>query len=105
MGHPVQGDPNEGQWFIHTNSNSTLYQHLRTLSTPETEISYLKRKEDNRSLDDKIYKLRYVVPKELVNTRDPVPGFVLQDSAVTNVREVTASLAWIGLLKTFVFLS
>jgi len=89
LGHPVQWDPNEGQWFIHTNSNSTLYQHLRTLSTPETEISYLKRKEDNRSLDDKIYKLRYVVPKELVNTRDPVPGFVLQDSAVTNVREVT----------------
>ena len=89
LGHPVQWDPNEGQWFIHTNSNSTLYQHIRTLSTPETEISYLKRKEDNRSLDDKIYKLRYVVPKELVNTRDPVPGFVLQDSAVTNVREVT----------------
>ena len=89
LGHPVQWDPNEGQWFIHTNSNSTLYQHIRTLSTPESEISYLKRKEDNRSLDDKIYKLRYVVPKELVNTRDPVPGFVLQDSAVTNVREVT----------------
>ena len=89
LGHPVQWDPNEGQWFIHTNSNSTLYQHIRTLSTPETEISYLKRKEDNRSLDDKIYKLRYVVPKELVNTRDPVPGFVLQDSSITNVREVT----------------
>ena len=33
--------------------------------------------------------MRYVVPKELVNTRDPVPGFVLQDSAVTNIREVT----------------
>ena len=89
LGHPVQWDPNEGQWFIHTNSNSTLYQRIRTLSTPESEISYVKRKEDNRSLDDKIYKLRYVVPKELVNTRDPVPGFVLQDSAVTNVREVT----------------
>ena len=40
-------------------------------------------------MDDKLYKLRYVVPKELVNTRDPVPGFVLQDSSVNNVREVT----------------
>jgi hypothetical protein len=90
LGHPIQYDPNENHWFIHTDVNSALFQYINTqVTTPESEISYLKRKEDNRSLDDKIYKLRYVVPKELVNTRDPVPGFVLQDSAVTNVREVT----------------
>ena len=90
LGHPIQYDSNQNHWFVHTNPNSALYQHINSnVSTPETEISYLKRKEDNRSLDDKLYKLRYVVPKELVNTRDPVPGFVLQDSSVNNVREVT----------------
>ena len=30
-------------------------------------------------------RLRYVVPKELVNGRDPTDGFVLQDSSSTNV--------------------
>ena len=43
------------------------------------------RKDDDRSLDEKIYKLRYVVPKELTNGRDPVDGFVLQDSSFTTV--------------------
>ena len=89
LGHPIQYDPNQNHWFVHTNINSALFQYINTVSTPESEISYLKRKEDNRSLDDKIYKMRYVVPKELVNTRDPVPGFVLQDTDVTNVREDT----------------
>ena len=89
LGHPIQYDPNNSHWFIHTNANSTLYQYINTLSTGESEISSIKRREDNRSLDDKIYKFRYVVPKELINTRDPVPGFVIQDSASTNVREDT----------------
>jgi len=53
----------------------------------EINISYVLRKEDDRSLDEKIYKLRYVVPKELVNGRDPSEGFILQDSSSTSVRE------------------
>ena len=48
-------------------------------------ITYVLRTDDDRSLDEKIYKLRYVVPKELVNGRDPTDGFVLQDSSSTNV--------------------
>ena len=33
--------------------------------------------------------MRYVVPKELDNTRDPVNGFILQDSSSINVRETS----------------
>ena len=87
LGHPIQWDPNQNQWFVHTNANSELYQYINTLTTVETEISYVLRKEDDRSLDEKIYKLRYVVPKELVNGRDPSEGFIIQDSSSTNVRE------------------
>jgi len=87
LGHPIQWDSNQGQWFVHTNANSALYQYINTLTTPETEISYVLRKEDDRSLDEKIYKLRYVVPKELVNGRAPSEGFIIQDSSSTNVRE------------------
>ena len=87
LGHPIQWDPNQNQWFVHTDANSQLYQYINTLTIPETEISYVLRKEDDRSLDEKIYKLRYVVPKELVNGRAPSEGFIIQDSSSTSVRE------------------
>ena len=89
LGHPIQWDPNNNHWFIYTNTNSNLYQYIQTLTTPESEISYVLRKEDDRSLDEKLYKMRYVVPKELINGRDPVSGFILQDSSSTNVRQTS----------------
>ena len=87
LGHPIQWDPNQNQWFIHVEQNCALWQYIQTLTTAESEISYVLRKEDDRSLDEKLYKIRYVVPKELVNGREPVSGFVLQDSSSTNVRQ------------------
>ena len=92
LGHPIQWDSTVGvtQWYINTNSNSNLYNHIiNDLTGTESDISYILRKEDNRSLDEKIYKVRYVVPKELTNGRDPVSGFILQDSSSTNVRQTS----------------
>ena len=90
LGHPVQWDPNNNHWFVHVETSSDLYTHITTTlhnaGETESDISIVHRKEDDRSLDEKIYKLRYVVPKELENTRDPVSSFVLQDSSSTNVR-------------------
>ena len=83
-GHPIQFDSTANQWFIHTSATgNTIFQNKSLLS--DQDISYIKRREDNRSLDDKIYKLRYVVPKELRNGKDPSDGFILQDSSSTNV--------------------
>ena len=87
LGSPIQWDSNQNQWFVHTNPNSELYQYIQTITVPETEISYVLRREDDRSLDEKIYKIRYVVPKNLVNGRAPVSGFILQDSSSTTVRQ------------------
>ena len=92
LGSPIQWDPNQNQWMIHIKGSgnpSSLWTYINTITTPESEISYFKRKEDERSLDEKLYKLRYVVPKELINGRDPVSGFILQDSSSTNVRAVS----------------
>jgi len=86
LGHPIQWDPVNNQWFIHTSAGSSLYTYIIGLSTAETEISYFIRKEDGRSLDERLYKVRYVIPKELENGREPGDGFVLQDSQSTNVR-------------------
>ena len=83
-GHPIQYDTSANQWFVHTSStDNTIQSNLASLSTDD--ITYVLRTDDDRSLDEKIYKLRYVVPKELQNGRDPIDGFVLQDSSSTTV--------------------
>ena len=85
-GHPIQYDTSRSRWFIHTLvSGNTLHAKLNDGTIGTDDISYILRKDDDRSLDEKIYKLRYVVPKELTNGRDPVDGFVLQDSNFTTV--------------------
>ena len=99
IGHPIQYDYVKGNWFIYVSgSNNTLRGKLQDLydegqlanpKITETEISYFRRIEDGRSIDEKLYKLRYVVPKELNNSRDPVTGFVLQESATVNVRDAS----------------
>ena len=102
LGHPIQFDSknqgtytfggnsvnlNVGGWFILTESNSALYAHVSNLPVDESEITVVKRRADDRSLDEKLYRMRYVIPKEFDNTRDPVNGFVIQDSSSVNVRE------------------
>ena len=85
-GHPIQYDGT--QWFIHTSATgNTIHSNLSSLT--DLDISYILRREDNRSLDEKIYKLRYVIPKELTNGKDPSDGFILQDSSSTNVSSNT----------------
>ena len=85
-GHPIQYDSTRSRWFVHTlASGNTLHAKINDDTIGTDDISYIVRKDDDRSLDEKIYKLRYVVPKELVNGRDPTDGFVLQDSSSTNV--------------------
>ena len=86
-GHPIQFDESAGQWFVHTSATDNTIHNGTSLyaNASQDDISYVLRKDDDRSLDEKIYKLRYVVPKELANGRDPTDSFVLQDSSSTNV--------------------
>ncbi len=83
-GHPAQYDGT--RWFLHTSpTDNTIYSGGLYAGASTDDITYVLRKEDDRGIDEKIYKVRYVVPKELVNGRDPTEGFVLQDSSSTNV--------------------
>ena len=94
-GHPIQFDTtvSPNQWYITTaSSGNTIHNGSSIYSGADTanrDISYILRNEDNRGLDDKTYKIRYVVPKELTNGKDPSEGFVLQDSSSTNVSSNT----------------
>jgi hypothetical protein len=92
VGHPVQYDGT--QWYIRTNAGSGIYNALNTLGvagigTARTEPSYVKRIEDTRSLDEKLYKIRVVIPKELVGAKNPEDGFVIQESSSTGIRSDT----------------
>ena len=91
VGHPVQYDGT--QWYITTNANSGIYTAINSLGvaglTERTEPSYVKRIEDTRSLDEKLYKIRVVIPKELVGAKNPEDGFVIQESSSTGYRNNT----------------
>tara|TARA_R110000868_G_scaffold193790_1_gene439007 strand:- start:3911 stop:8611 length:4701 start_codon:yes stop_codon:yes gene_type:complete len=91
VGHPVQYDGT--QWYITTNSGSGIYGAITTLGvaglTDRTEPSYVKRTADSRSLDEKLYKIRVVIPKELVGAKNPEDGFVIQQTSSTGYRDDT----------------
>ena len=90
-GHPVQFDSTNNQWYINTTASNQIYTQLSALGGvgvlgDRTDPSYIKRIPDSRSLDEKIYKFRVVIPKELSNAKAPEPGFILQESSTTGVR-------------------
>jgi microcystin-dependent protein len=89
LGSPIQYDPTNG-WFIHVNANNQIYNALASGGTSlygeSTDLVYVKRISDERSLDEKLYKIRVVIPKELANAKDPESGFVIQESKSTGAR-------------------
>ena len=87
-GHPVQYDGT--QWYITTNAGSGIYNAItnpsNTFEDNRTEPSYVKRIADSRSLDEKLYKIRVVIPKELVGAKNPEDGFIIQQTSSTGIR-------------------
>jgi hypothetical protein len=90
IGSPVQYDPVNSSWFIHTNANNEIYDAFASGGTAtfgtSTDLAYVHRIADERSLDEKLYKLRVVIPKELSNAKDPENGFIIQTSSSTGAR-------------------
>jgi len=98
FGHPIQFDESTytldsqslvGGWYINVNQNSDIktYMTYNHGTTPKSsDPSYFKRNEDDRSLDDKIYKFRIVVPQQARNSKNPENGFIIQESSNTGLR-------------------
>ena len=89
LGSPIQYDESNANWYIHVNQDNQIYQALEDiaesggLGEEQTKVSFFKRVEDTRSLDEKIYKIRVVVPKEAINAKNPDDGFIFQESSST----------------------
>ena len=81
-GHPIQWDDVTEQWYINVISPSAIYDAFSTYPFEVTPRTYIKRTIDIRSLDDKIFKLRYVIPKDSkTKARPPLDGFIIQESS------------------------
>ena len=97
IGHPVQWDANQENWFVLSETDSDLYTQLTSndyvKTLEETDSAYFKRYEDRRGIENKLYKVRYVIPKEADNSRDPVQGFVLQQSGQTGYAKTSDATA------------
>jgi hypothetical protein len=85
IGHPVQWDE-IGQWYISVDTaDNQIYTIINSSGVAglgnATTRSYATRKPDSRSLVDTVYRVRYVLPKNSLETaKPPTDGFILQES-------------------------
>jgi len=99
IGSPIQWDNDQKQWYVLVNNTDSsvtttnpAYDKISSTANTDPLFSelndtYVKRIEDSRSLDDKIYKLRVVVPKDVQDGKNPEESFIVQESSSTGVRK------------------
>ncbi len=89
LGHPVQYDSTNAQWYINVSSASTennIYSTIVGLGSTglgaATPRAFVNRKSDRRNSSDTLYRARYVIPSSAGGAvaRPPTDGFILQES-------------------------
>ena len=101
IGHPIQYDTTNSQWYINVSTATTensIYPVIVGLGTTglgsATPRTFFKRRSDNRNAVDTLYRMRYVIPKTSatgISARSPVDGFILQESN-TSIGSSTAEM-------------
>ena len=90
VGHPIQFDSDNTNWYITSSDNNSIFQQIESRGVvglgDRTTTTFIKRINDTRSIDDKIYKLRVTIPKELTNSKNPESSFIIQESSSTGIR-------------------
>ena len=93
---PDNQETTTGQWFIQTtdaydpavNIIARMNQIGDDLKDARSKNTTYERLEDDRGALDRIYRLRYVIPKFADGVRDPLNGFVLKARTDTTRRLV-----------------
>jgi len=92
IGHPIQFDSTESQWYVTVgtaSSDNSIFPTLVSLGTTSlgdaTPRTFINRKPDTRNVIDTIYRARYVIPagSGISSARPPIDGYILQDSSTT----------------------
>tara|TARA_A100001011_G_scaffold116395_1_gene122895 strand:- start:4669 stop:11463 length:6795 start_codon:yes stop_codon:yes gene_type:complete len=116
IGHPIQFDIPNKNWFVNVSNESIdneIYPTFVGVGTTalgaNTPKSYFIRKENSRGLDDSIYKFRYVIPAGITTARPPIEGYVIQETSdttgSTDGEITTTSLTNIDDQRNFHFLN
>tara|TARA_B100001109_G_scaffold13567_2_gene10117 strand:- start:5241 stop:11144 length:5904 start_codon:yes stop_codon:yes gene_type:complete len=89
IGHPIQFDTTNSQWYVQVSTAATensIFPTIVGLGTTSlgnaTSRTFFKRRSDTRSAVDKTYRMRYVIPANAGGKvgRPPTEGFIIQES-------------------------
>ncbi len=81
IGHPIQFDSVNNQWFISVKSGSDLYNAISSSGISVSPRTYITRTPDDRNYEDTLYKIRYVIPRDTsIKARPPLDGYIIQES-------------------------
>ena len=83
IGHPIQWDAAANGWYVKVATGSDLYNAVNANAItlqPDTPITTISRRLDDRKDLEKIYRLRYSIPESSVLAAPPVNGFSIEDS-------------------------
>jgi len=96
LGHPIQYDTTQNHWYANSTPvtiSNTIYNGIVGIGTSIigdlTGATFITRRVDNRGLNEKLYKIRYVIPKQFSNARPPSDGFTIQESKTVGIGSVT----------------
>ena len=89
VGSPIFFDSTQNNWCINVDPDASRLSYFQGSNLGKSNSTFITRKTDSRSLDDKIYKLRVVVPKEVTNGKNPEESFIIQESSSTGYRNAT----------------
>ena len=97
LGHPIQFDSAQGQWYVNVSSASTENNLYSTLVGVGTTVlgtasprTYIERTNDPRAFGDTVYRARYIIPSDSATiARPPVEGYVMQESNLTTPSTTT----------------
>lgn len=86
IGHPIQWDSTNNGWYLKSSRDNEIYDIINTApGLPSvTGDLFVTREVDLRRTNDKIYKLRLVIPKEETDAKPPLDAFILQESSTTS---------------------
>ena len=82
VGHPIQYDTDENNWYINSSSgiSNGINTNLSSSTETQTAATTIARRPETRSVEDRLYKIRYVIPKEFIDAKAPDFGYILQES-------------------------
>ena len=89
IGHPIQWDSTNSQWYVNVATASTennIHSTILSLGTGSlgdaTPRTFITRRSDTRSLIDTVYRARFVIPSDSPTVaRPPLDGFIIQESS------------------------